>query len=133
MLMFQWTGTKRWYFVPWVEVGRQQDGDGMWYVQLRFLKLEWCLYSLKLADRIITHINESPFMTKADQELVRTIRIKPPRELLISMACRLDHSFPIRSERSMESALADMSKVYEEVAGTGFYKYEDVPGVFKGE
>jgi len=62
----------------------------------------------------------------------------PPEELLISMAVRDDHGLGcpgyydqaifsgdgITHARRMEIRIADMRKVYEEVAGEGFYKPE---------
>lgn len=66
---------------------------------------------------------------------------EPPEELLRSMAFRYDHGLaipgyydqPLLKERNsgatheqmLQSTLRTMSQLYEEVAGYGFYKYEE--------
>lgn len=70
---------------------------------------------------------------KADEVIVP---VEPPRELLMSMALRLDHGLGcpgyydqpifgsgvgVTHAQRLESALSDMRKVYEEVTGQGFY------------
>jgi hypothetical protein len=65
-----------------------------------------------------------------------TIPTKPPRALLVSMAMRLDHAFGMPkteifpgvtqgyTDQEREVRLGEMEQVYEEVAGTGFYKWD---------
>ena len=70
---------------------------------------------------------------KADEVIVP---VEPSRELLMSMALRLDHGLGcpgyydqpifgsgvgVTHAQRLESALSDMRKVYEEVTGQGFY------------
>ena len=65
-----------------------------------------------------------------------SVPVEPPRELLMSMALRLDHGLGcpgyydqpifgsgvgVTHAQRLESALSDMRKVYEEVTGQGFY------------
>lgn len=49
---------------------------------------------------------------------------EPSLSLLASMALRVNHGFALDDERSQQVQLADMRKVYEEVAGNGFYNPE---------
>lgn len=49
---------------------------------------------------------------------------EPERELLVSMAVRLDHGFGLRDEEWQAATLRDMRKVWEEVMGRGFYSPE---------
>lgn len=60
---------------------------------------------------------------------------KPPRELLVSMAMRLDHAFGVDRHEAFPGCwvgytpeeraikLLDMERLYEEVAGLGFYRW----------
>lgn len=65
---------------------------------------------------------------------------EPPRELLISMACRYDHALLIPGyynqqifqkmgrpshEQIYESTIRQMKQIYEEVVGDGFYSKEN--------
>ena len=66
----------------------------------------------------------------------KIIPLEPPEDLIDSMCLRFDHSFfaPIQelggfttgyTEERREVLRRDMRKVYEEVAGTGFYRWKD--------
>ena len=45
----------------------------------------------------------------------------PPLSLLVSMALRVNHGFGLDDARSQQVQLSNMGKVYEEMAGHGFY------------
>lgn len=65
---------------------------------------------------------------------------EPPRELLVSMAMRLRHDFGMDriemfpghymglSPEERREILVDMERLYEEVAGHGFYRWGDGAG-----
>lgn len=67
-----------------------------------------------------------------------TVPLNPPRALLVSMAIRFDHAFLMKRQEMMpgtgifqgytpeqrESLIRQMSQLYEEVIGTGFYKWD---------
>jgi len=73
--------------------------------------------------------------TPSEGPLTVTVPVYPPAELLMSMALRLDHALGcpgyydeglakrdgITHARMLEVALQQMSQVYEEVSGRGFY------------
>lgn len=64
---------------------------------------------------------------------------KPPHELLVSMAMRLDHSFGLDRHEVLPgyhqgytpeqraAVLVDMARLYEEVSGRGFYRWGQTP------
>lgn len=66
------------------------------------------------------------------------VPLTPPRELLVSMAMRLRHDFGVdlppaadytpfcggMTPREREAMLTDMAKLYEEVVGQGFYRWD---------
>ncbi len=72
-----------------------------------------------------------------------TIPTTPPRALLVSMAMRLRHDFgiarPVQPDgsdtliaggmtpREREVMLTEMAQLYEEVAGKGFYRWDEGP------
>lgn len=47
---------------------------------------------------------------------------EPDQALLISMACCLNHGFGLDSKDRQEQQLYDMRKLYDEMAGRGYYK-----------
>ncbi len=64
-----------------------------------------------------------------------TIPTTPPRALLVSMAMRMRHDFGFdkpegeslcsgMTPREREVLLDDMERLYEEIAGKGFYKWD---------
>ncbi|QHJ82140.1 MAG: hypothetical protein [Caudoviricetes sp.] len=50
---------------------------------------------------------------------------KPDPALLVSMAMRINHGFGLMDRMAQNSLLTDMSKVWEEIVGRGYYSPEN--------
>jgi hypothetical protein len=51
VIVFNFTGLSRWYLVP--RVGHESDGDGLWYVDLKWLGVEVSIYSRQMGNVLI--------------------------------------------------------------------------------
>ncbi len=56
MLLINWTkGFNRTYWCPHFE--GNQDGD-LWYIEIRFLRIQFCLYSRYMGNKILDKISK---------------------------------------------------------------------------
>lgn len=69
--------------------------------------------------------------TASDNAAIRAIisSLTPPEKpdpaLLVSMAMRINHGFGLMDRMAQNSLLTDMSKVWEEIVGRGYYSPEN--------
>lgn len=86
-------------------------------------------------DRIVVEmLKENESLRKLAGPELQPLPEEPPMALLVSMAIRQDHGLgsqgyydmfgPGEHEKRFKLAIAEMRKIYEEVAGHGFYSVE---------